>query len=112
MSRQKLSPYVFRDEHDMLRIGDTKVSLDGIAYAFDVGHSAEEICRSYAAVTLEQVYGAIAYYLGHREEVRAYLRRNQDEFERLRAESLKIPNPARDRIRAILRQRQQAEMGK
>jgi uncharacterized protein (DUF433 family) len=112
MAREQLSPYIFRDEYGMLRVGETKVSLDGIVYAFDGGESAEEIFRNYAAVTLEQVYGAIAYYLGHREEVQEYLRRNRAEYERLRAENEKIPNPARDRLRAMLRQREQAGLTK
>ena len=41
------------------RVGDTRVSLDSIVYAFLEGHTAESIQQSFPLLTLEQVYGAI-----------------------------------------------------
>ena len=41
------------------RVGDTRVSLDSIVYAFLEGHTAESIQPSFPLLTLEQVYGAI-----------------------------------------------------
>ncbi len=54
-------------------VGSTRVSLDSIVYAFLNGQSAESIAQSFPAVTLEQVYGTITYYLAHREEIDRYL---------------------------------------
>ncbi len=62
----------------------TRVSLDSVVYAFWRGESPEGIVDSFPALTLEQVYGAIAYYLGHREEIDAYLAQGDVEFEKLR----------------------------
>ena len=38
------------------------------------GESPEGIAESFPALDLEQVYGAIAFYLGHRDTIDAYLR--------------------------------------
>ena len=46
---------------DVSRVGDTRVSLDSIVYAFLEGHPAESIRQSFPILTLEQVYGAITY---------------------------------------------------
>ena len=54
-------------------VGNTRVSLDSLVYLFREGISAESMVESYPALTLEQVHGAIAFYLGNRKEVDAYL---------------------------------------
>jgi uncharacterized protein (DUF433 family) len=64
----------------------TRVSLDSIVYQFREGQSAEGIAADFPVLSLEQVYGAIAYYLGHREEIDAYLREGEAQFEREREE--------------------------
>ena len=51
----------------------TRVSLDSLVYAFREGQTAESLAQSFPVLTLEQVYGAIAYYLAHREGIDAYL---------------------------------------
>ncbi|HEX4123397.1 MAG TPA: DUF433 domain-containing protein [Tepidisphaeraceae bacterium] len=104
--------YVRTDERGVMRVGDTTVPLESVVYGFQGGDSPEKIVQSYPALSLEQVYGAIAYYLGHREEVDGYLKKLHEEWLRLLAVSEKIPNPARDRIRALLREREQAESRK
>jgi uncharacterized protein (DUF433 family) len=62
----------------------TRVSLDSLVYAFLRGESPEGIVESYPSVSLEQVFGAIAYYLANREAVDAYLSEGEAEFARLR----------------------------
>jgi hypothetical protein len=47
------------------------VTLDTLVRAFLVGDSPEIIQRAFPVVSLEEVYGGIAFYLGHREEVEA-----------------------------------------
>jgi uncharacterized protein (DUF433 family) len=51
--------------HGAYRISGTRVSLDSVVYAFLNGVSPESIQDSFPVLTLEQVYGAIAYYLAH-----------------------------------------------
>lgn len=52
-----------------------------VVYAFLSGQSVEAIAQALPAVSLEQVYGGIAYYLAHREELDRYLEARQQEFE-------------------------------
>ena len=63
-------------------IRGTRVSLDSIVYAFRSGESAEGIRQNFPSLTLEQVYGAIAFYLGHQAEIDANIREGEAEFER------------------------------
>ena len=66
-------------------IAGTRVSLDSVVLAFLDGLSPEIIvAECFPVLTLEQVYGAIAYYLSHRNEMDAHLRRADVEFESLR----------------------------
>jgi uncharacterized protein (DUF433 family) len=67
------------------RVAGTRVSLDSVVYAFLNGQTAESTAQSFPALNLEQVYGAITFYLAHRTEIDAYLREGRAEFERLRA---------------------------
>ena len=65
----------------------TRVSLDSVVYAFLRGESSEGIADSFPALSLEQVYGAIAFYLAHRESIDGYLQEGKAEFARLRDEA-------------------------
>jgi uncharacterized protein (DUF433 family) len=62
-------------------IGGSRVSLDSIVYAFLSGQSAEAIAQAFPILSLEQVYGAITYYLAHRDDVDRYLQGRQQDFE-------------------------------
>ena len=62
----------------------TRVSLDSIVYRFLEGLSPEGITDCFPGVTLEQVYGAITYYLAHRTEIDQYLRTADAEYEAFR----------------------------
>jgi uncharacterized protein (DUF433 family) len=66
-------------------IAGTRVSLDSVVLAFLDGLSPETIvAECFPVLTLEQVYGAIAYYLSHRNEIGAHLKQAEAEFESLR----------------------------
>ena len=43
--------------------------------------SPDTIAENFPVLTLEEVYGAIAFYLANREEVDAYLRETDAQFE-------------------------------
>jgi uncharacterized protein (DUF433 family) len=68
------------------RITGTRVSLDSVVYGWLNGLSPESIADSYPALTLEEVQGALAYYLAHQEEIDESLLRGESEFEDLRKE--------------------------
>ncbi|MCE7990299.1 MAG: DUF433 domain-containing protein [Caldilinea sp. CFX5] len=74
------------DQHKVIRVGQTRVTLDTVIHAFEQGHTAEEIVSHYPALQLADVYAVIAYYLNHRAEVRTYLRRQEAEAKKLWAQ--------------------------
>jgi uncharacterized protein (DUF433 family) len=69
------------------RIVGKRVSLDSIAYAFLAGQSPESIVQSFPALALEEVYGAITFYLANRITIDAYLSEGQQIFDNLRKQS-------------------------
>ena len=66
------------------RLAGTRVSQDSIVYAFWRGQTAESIAQSFPVLPLEQVYGALTFYLANKSEVDAYLEQAETEFEALR----------------------------
>jgi uncharacterized protein (DUF433 family) len=54
-------------------VAGTRISLDSIVHAFRRGESPETICQNFELLRLEDVYGAIAYYLGNQADIDAYL---------------------------------------
>jgi uncharacterized protein (DUF433 family) len=65
-------------------VAGTRVSLDSIVYAFRRGASPETIRSNFPVLTLEQVYGAITFYLSMQPEIDDYLRRSEEEYEAAR----------------------------
>jgi uncharacterized protein (DUF433 family) len=66
-------------------VAGTRVSLDSVVYAFREGLSPETIVKDcFPSLTLEQVYGAVTYYLHHRAEIDNYLEREAAEYEAAR----------------------------
>ncbi len=74
------------------RISTSRISLDSVVYDFLNGLSPESILDHYDTLTLEQVYGAIAYYLAHRTEVDTHLQHQHGKFETLRHQA-RIAHP-------------------
>ena len=72
---------------DSYRIADSRVSLDSVVHAYWNGQTAESIAQSFPALTLEQVHGALAFYLANRSEVDAHLERSAAEYDALREDS-------------------------
>jgi uncharacterized protein (DUF433 family) len=89
------------DEHGAMRIGDSRVMLDSIVAGFEQGHSPKTLQQQYPALSLEEVYGAITYYLAHTDEVHAYLKRQDELWEAWRAKSASRSSPAVERLRAL-----------
>jgi uncharacterized protein (DUF433 family) len=63
-------------------ISESRVSLESVITAFLDGLSPETLAAEcFPILSLEQVYGAITYYLSHRQEIDAYLRQANADFE-------------------------------
>ncbi|MGA1283328.1 MAG: DUF433 domain-containing protein [Prochlorothrix sp.] len=61
-------------------ISGTRISLDSIIHAFQQGLSPESITQNYPLLTLEQVYGALTFYLANRADLEAYLQAEEKQF--------------------------------
>ena len=79
-------------------IRGSRVSLDSVVYGFLNGESPETIRDNFATLNLEQVYGAIAYYLAHQAEIDRYLESKQEDFERARGSQTHVSNGLRARL--------------
>src|SRR6266566_8307184 len=73
------------DEGGAVRVGNTRISLDLIVEQYENGMAPEDLVRAYDTLELADVHAVIAYYLRHRAEVRAYLKRREEEAAALRA---------------------------
>lgn len=58
----------------VVRMANSRVTLDTVVYAFNKGANAEEIVDMYPSLRLADVYSVIGYYLRHRAEIDVYLK--------------------------------------
>ena len=84
----------------VLLISGSRIPLDTIVFWFHRGATAEEIADKYPSLTLATVYGSIAYYLNHRDEIDAYLSLAEAEQTRKRDASNGQPSHLRSRLLA------------
>lgn len=78
-------PTPIREDADgVVRIGDTRVRLASVLHHHKLGAAPEEIHERFPAVSLADLYAAIAYYLRHRSEVDEYLSAVEAEAETVR----------------------------
>ncbi len=75
------------DEGGGLKVGKTRVSLDSVVYAYNRREDAAEIQRNFDTLSLAEIHAAIAYYLHNKAKVDAYLRRNEIDYEKKRAQN-------------------------
>ena len=90
-----------QDETGTVRVTGSRVTLDTLVAAFKKGATAEQIQDSFPSLSLRQIYGAIAYYLDHQDDVQAYIRDRQAEAKTLRQQIESQPQykEFRERIR-------------
>ena len=79
------APPLRRDSTGALRVGDSRVLLELVIRAFEDGATPETIAQQYASTTLADVYGVIAYYLRHRDEVATYLAEREQQADEVRS---------------------------
>jgi uncharacterized protein (DUF433 family) len=81
-------------------IAGTRVSLDSIVLAFREGKSPESILESFDTLTLEDVYGAITFYLANQSAINTYMVRQQQRIERMQRNAEPLPRDLRARLEA------------
>ena len=69
------------DEGGAVRVGKSRISLDLVVEQYENGMTPEDMVRAYDTLVLADVHAVIAYYLRHKSEVRAYLKRREEEAE-------------------------------
>ncbi len=77
---------------------DTRISLDSIVHAFRRGESPETICQNFELLRLEEVYGAIAYYLANQLDIDDYLIRQNEKWAEGRRNAEPLPADLRERL--------------
>lgn len=79
-------------------VAGTRVSLDSIVHAFRRGESPEAICQNFELLRLEEVYGAIAYYLANQPDLDAYLLGQDRKWAEGKRHSEPLPTDLRERL--------------
>lgn len=95
--------YVDRRD-DAYWIAGTRVSLDSIVYAFRDGQTPEGISQAFPSLSLEQVYGAVAFYLANRTKVDAYLEQGEAEYQAFREATREADPPFHRKLAAARKQ--------
>ncbi len=74
-----------KDADGVIRVAETRVTLESVVDLFNTGASPEEIAQDFPVLQLDAVYAVITYYLRHRKEVDAYLKQRSDLADSTRA---------------------------
>jgi len=95
-------PPLFTDADGVIRVGDTRVTLDTVVSAFEEGATAEEIVYQYPILNLADVYAVLGYYLQRQAEVDTYLQRRRQQAQVVREsnEARYAPQGIRERLLA------------
>lgn len=88
---------------NVVRVADSRVTLDTVVAAFREGATPETIAQQYPSLALADVYAVIGYYLNHQPEVHAYLRERAQTATQVREENEARFNPEGIRERLLAR---------
>ena len=72
------------DEHGVIRVSGTRVTLDTIVETFKQGATPEDIAQGFPTVPRADIYTVIGYYLRHWHAIEAYLLEQDIEAEEIR----------------------------
>ena len=98
-------PVMYVEERDGgYYLAGTRVSLDSVVYAFLRGQSPESITKSFAPLSLEQVYGAITFYLANEGAVDEYLKQGREDLDVLRQQAKEQNAPLHAKLEAAKRE--------
>ena len=92
------------DETGVVRVGETRVTLDTLVGSYRDGCTAEEIVQQYPTLALADVHESIAYYLTHQPEVEVYLRQRERDAAEVRRQVEQVCDQRGMRERLLARQ--------
>ena len=94
-----------QDSEGSIRLSGSRVTFDTLVAAFKKGNTAEQIQDGFPALSLAQIYGAIAWYLDHQDEAEDYLKERETEAQAIREEI--ESRPEQTALRDTMRQRRE-----
>lgn len=98
------------DERGAIRVSGTRVTLDTLIGFYRQGETPEDLHEGFPTVPLADIYAVIAYYLAHQAEIDAYLKRRDEEAERIRQEwEARNPPPTKVELLARLDAKRRGE---
>ena len=102
--------YVEQTSDGGWRLADSRVSLDSVIHGYWDGRSPEAIAEEFPSLSVEQVYGAIAFYLHHRVEIDRHLENQSVLWKQVQRDSESQHGPLLDRLRSGRGQRKSEEI--
>ena len=94
------------DKDGVIRVGNTRVTLETLVSAFNDGSTAEEIVYQFPALNLADVYAVITYYLRNRDTVEKYLNNRMQLAGQIKRRNQENKNMNDIRKRLLARQNQ------
>jgi uncharacterized protein (DUF433 family) len=88
----------------VVQVGQSRITLDLIVGQYENGMTPEDMVRAYDSLTLADAFSVVAYYLRHRDEVRAYLKEREEEADAQRAR-IESEHPRLSREELLTRRR-------
>jgi len=82
----------------------SRVSLESVICLFLDGASPETIVDEFPTLSLEQVYGAITFYLADRSKIDAYLTESERLWDEARKNQSPLPPALRQRLERARRE--------
>jgi uncharacterized protein (DUF433 family) len=99
-----LDPVPLKIDNDgVIRVADTRITLDVVVGAFLDGATAEEIAQQYPVLELADIYAIIGYYLRRRSEVDIYVKQRQKAAQKIRKQNESRFPPQGIRARLLAR---------
>ena len=80
------------DAEGTIRVGNSRITLDVLLGEYRRGMTPKQIVEQLDSLTVADVYGALAYYHRHKDELDAYLQGRADDAAR-RQRRLRLRNP-------------------
>lgn len=75
-----------------VRVGNSRVPMERIVYAYRTGETPEEINQDFSSLELSDIYGALAFYFRHKDMLDAYIQaRETDAANQRRKHEARFP---------------------
>ena len=94
------------NKEGVIRVGNTRVTLETLVSAFNGGSTAEEIVYQFPVLNLADVYAVITYYLRNKDSVEKYLNNRMQLAEQIKRRNQENKNINDIRKRLLARQNQ------